>query len=177
MDGWEISTHLMTLDLASGLQSIFKGIAPASQTDITVKWHGREISGRVYMRDILSIAKRAAPLPNINSAATGLDYAMFVSSTPCSEELDSLIKDQKDPRVLFWSPDVLNASEQSLLIDFAAYRRMVAEYVGQDTEDARIVLEWVKGQLNANLGAIYHIVPDSYRTRAYCCSGSHSNGI
>lgn len=162
LDGWEITTHLMTLDLASGLRSIFSEIAPASQTDITVKWHGREISGRVYMRDLLSIAKRSAPLPNINSPATGLDYAMFVSSTPCIDELDGLIKDQKDPRVLFWSPDSLTTSEQSLLIDFAAYRRMVAEYVGKDTEDARIVLEWVKGQLNANLGAIYRIIPDSY---------------
>jgi len=162
LDGWEITTQLMTLDLASGLRSIFSEIAPASQTDITVKWHGREISGRVYMRDLLSIAKRSAPLPNINSPATGLDYAMFVSSTPCTDELDGLIKDQKDPRVLFWSPDALTASEQSLLIDFAAYRRMVAEYVGKDTEDARVVLEWVKGQLNANLGAIYRIIPDSY---------------
>lgn len=162
LDGWEITTHLMTLDLAGGLRSIFNEIAPASQTNITVKWHGREINGRVYMRDLLSIAKRSAPLPNINSPATGLDYAMFVSSTPCSEELDGLIKDQKDPRVLFWSPDSLNTSEQSLLIDFAVYRRMVAEYVAKDTEDARIVLEWVKGQLNANLGAIYRIIPDSY---------------
>lgn len=162
LDGWEITTHLMTLDLASGLRSIFSEIAPASQTDIPVKWHGREISGRVYMRDILSIAKRSAPLPNINSPATGLDYAMFISSTPCIDELNGLIKDQKDPRVIFWSPDALTASEQALLIDFAAYRRMVAEYVGKDTEDARIVLEWVKGQLNANLGAIYRIIPDSY---------------
>lgn len=162
LDGWEITTHLMTLDLASGLRSIFCEIAPASQTDISIKWHGREISGRVYMRDLLSIAKRSAPLPNINSPATGLDYAMFISSTPCIDELDGLIKDQKDPRVLFWSPDALTASEQSLLIDFAAYRRMVAEYVGKNTEDARIVLEWVKGQLNAHLGSIYRIVPDSY---------------
>lgn len=162
LDGWEITTHLMTLDLASGLRSIFREIAPASQTDLTIKWHGREINGRVYMRDLLSIAKRNAPLPNINSPATGLDYAMFVSSTPCMEELDGLIKDQKDPRVLFWSPDVLTTSELDLLIDFAAYRRMVAEYVGKDTEDARVVLEWVKGQLSANLGAIYRIIPESY---------------
>jgi hypothetical protein len=162
LDGWKITTHLMTLDLASGLRSIFSEIAPASQTDITIKWHGREISGRVYMRDLLSIARRSAPLPNINSPATGLDYAMFISSTPCAEDLDVMIKDQKDPRVLFWSPDALSASEQSLLVDFAAYRRMVAEYVGKDTEDARIVLEWVKGQLSANLGAIYRIIPDSY---------------
>jgi len=87
---------------------------------------------------------------------------MYISSTSCLEDLDNLIKDQKDPRVMFWSPDVLTASEQSLLVDLAAYRRMVAEYVGKDTEDARIVLEWVKGQLSANLGAIYRIIPDSY---------------
>ncbi len=162
LDHWGITTHLMTLDLSSGLRSIFRDIGSSSQTDITVKWHGREISGRVYMRDLLSIAKRNATLPNINSPATGLDYAMYISSTPCSDELDKMIKDQKDPRVLFWSPDTLTASEQSLLADFAAYRRMVAEYAGKDTEDARIVLEWVKGQLSANLGAIYRIIPDSY---------------
>jgi hypothetical protein len=162
LDGWEVTTQLMTLDLAAGLRSIFREVAPASQTDITIKWHGREISGRVYMRDLLSIAKRSAPLPNVNSPATGLDYAMFISSTPCTEELDGLIKDQRDPRVLFWSPDTLTVSEQSLLIDFAAYRKMVAEYAGKDTEDARIVLEWVKGQLNANLGSIYRIIPDSF---------------
>jgi hypothetical protein len=162
IDGWKITTHLMTFDLAPDMRSIFRAIAPASQTDITIRWHGREITGRVYMRDMLSIAKRFAPLPNINSPATGLDYAMFVSSTPCQDELDGLIKDHKDPRVLFWSPDALTASEQSLLVDFAAYRRMVAEYLGKDTEEARIVLEWVQGQLGANIGAIYRIVPDSY---------------
>ncbi len=162
IDGWQITTHLMTLDLAHGIRSIFSAIAPASQTDITIKWHGREIIGRVYMRDLLSIAKRFAPLPNINSPATGLDYAMFISSTPCQDELDSLIKDHKDPRVLFWSPDALTASEQSLLVDFAGYRRMVAEYLGKDTEESRIVLEWVQGQLSANIGAIYRTVPDSF---------------
>lgn len=162
LNGWLITTHLMTLDLAFGTHSIFSEIAPASQTDILLKWHGREISGRVYMRDLLSIAKRNATLPNINSPATGLDYAMFISSTPCMDEMENLIKSQDDPRVLFWSPDSLSASEQGLLVDFAAYRCMVAEYVGKDTEDARVVLEWVQGQLNANMGAIYRTVPDSF---------------
>ena len=162
LNGWQITTHLMTLDLAFGTRSIFSEIAPASQTDIILKWHGREINGRVYMRDLLGIAKRNGMLPNINSPATGLDYAVFISSTPCADELDNLIRAQDDPRVLFWSPDILSASEQGLLVDFAAYRRMVAEYVGKDTEDARIVLEWVQGQLNANMGAIYRIVPDSF---------------
>lgn len=162
LDGWQITTHLLTMDLAYGLRSIFSEVAPASQKDITIQWHGREVTGRVYMRDMLSIAKRLAPLPNINSPATGLDFAMFISSTPCQDELDGLIRDHKDPRVLFWSPDALNASEQALLTDFAAYRRMVAEYLGKDTEDARIVLDWVQGQMSAHMGAIYRIVPDSY---------------
>lgn len=162
LDGWEVRTNLMTLDLANGLRSIFREVAPASQFDLTVPWHGREISGRIYMRDMFSIARRNATLPNINSPITGLDYAVFISSTPCQAELDALIRDQKDPRVIFWSPDELTNSEQNLLLDFAAYRRMVAEYRGRDTEEVRSVLEWVKGQLNANLGAIYRMVPESY---------------
>ncbi len=162
LDGWQVSVPLMAIDFAQGVRSIFREIAPATQTDIAIRWHGREISGRVYMRDLLSIAKRAMPLPNINSSATGLDYALYVSSAPCQDELDGLIKDQRDPRVLFWSPDTLTASEQSLLTDFAAYRRMVAEYLGKDTEESRLVLEWVRGQLSASMGTIYRIVPESY---------------
>lgn len=162
LDGWEVRTSLMTLDLANGLHSIFREVAPASQFDLTMPWHGREISGRIYMRDMFSIASRNATLPNINSPITGLDYAVFISSTPCQAKLDALIRDQKDPRVIFWSPDELTSSEQNLLLDFAVFRRMVAEYLGRDTEEARSVLEWVKGQLNANLGAIYRMVPESY---------------
>jgi hypothetical protein len=174
IDSWKITTHLMTFDLAHGIRSIFREIAPASQEDTTIKWHGREISGRVFMRDLLSIARRTAPLPNINSPATGLDYAMFISSTACQDDLDGLIKDHKDPRVLFWSPDTLTAAEQSLLIDFAAYRRMVAEYQGKDTDEARIVLEWVQGQLSAHIGSIYRIVPDSFG-RGRICAQDHAN--
>lgn len=162
LDGWRITTHLVTLDLAHGIRSIFSGIAPASQTDITIQWHGREVTGRVYMRDLLSTANRGAPLPNVNSPATGLDFAMFVSATPCREELDELIKDHNDPRVLFWSPDKRTAGEESLLIDFAAYRRMVTEYSSKDTDDARIVMDWLRGQVNANIGAIYRIIPECY---------------
>jgi hypothetical protein len=174
IESWQITTHLMTFDLAHGVRSVFRDIAPATQEDITIKWHGREISGRVFMRDLLSIARRAAPLPNINSPATGLDYAMFISSNPCQDDLDGLIRDHKDPRVLFWSPDALTANEQSLLLDFAAYRRMVAEYQGKDTDVSRIILEWVQGQLSAHIGSIYRIVPDSYG-RGRISAQDHAN--
>ena len=162
LDGWQVATRLMSLDLAYGIRSIFLDVAPSSQKDITLKWHGREISGRVYMRDLLDIAKRGALLPSINSAETGLDYAVFISSTPAIDQLPQLIKSKKDGRVLFWSPDELTASERSLLVDFAAYRTLVREFSGRDTQDAKDVLDWVQGQLRDQMGRIYRIVPDSY---------------
>jgi hypothetical protein len=162
LDGWEVAAQLMIMDLAHGIRSIFRGIAPSSQEDITLKWHGREISGRVYMRDLLDIANRGAPLPSINSAETGLDYAVYISSTPAVDELSDLVKSKKDPRVLFWSPDPLAASERALLVDFAAYRSLVAEFRGRDTQEAKDVLDWAQRQLRDQMGSIYRIVPDSY---------------
>jgi hypothetical protein len=174
LNGWEIRSALMTMDLASGIRSLFRDIASASQTDLTIKWHGREISGRVYMRDLLDIAKRGAMLPSINSAETGLDYAVFISSTPAVDQLDELIKAKQDPRVLFWSPDALTDSEQSLLVDFTAYRTLVADYRGQDTQEAKVVLDWVQNRLRDQMGAIYRIVPDSY-SRGRLAAADHSH--
>ena len=99
LDGWEVTTRLMSLDLAYGIRSIFSDIAPSSQEDVTVKWHGREVTGRVYMRDLLDIAKRGALLTSINSSETGLDYAVYISSTPAVGQLPALVKSKKDPRV------------------------------------------------------------------------------
>jgi len=162
LDGWQVATRLMTLDLAYDIRSIFRDIAPRSQKDITLKWHGREITGRAYMRDLLDIAKRGAPLPSINSAETGLDYAVFISSTPAGSQLDQLVEAKKDPRVLFWAPDDLTPSEQSLLVDFAAYRTLVGDFRGRDDQLAKDVLGWVQGQLRDQMGTIYRVVPDSY---------------
>ena len=162
LDGWQVSTRLMTLDLASGIKSIFAGIASSSQADITLKWHGREIAGRVYMRDLLDVAMHRKLLPSINSAETGLDYAVFISSTPAVDQLDRLIEAKKDPRTLFWAPDALTPSEEALLIDFAAYRVLVREYGGRDDEQAQDLLGWVQGQLRDQMGTIYQIVPNSY---------------
>jgi hypothetical protein len=134
LDGWEVTTPMMTLGLASGIRSIFRNIAPSSQEqeDVTVEWHGREIVGRVYMRDLLDIAKRHALLPSINSADTGLDYAVFISATPAQDQLGRLVDAKNDPRVLFWAPDALTPSERSLLLDFAAYRALVRDYSGRE---------------------------------------------
>jgi len=162
LDGWQVATRLMTLDLAPDIRSVFRELAPSSQADITVKWHGREIAGRVYMRDLLDAAAHTRLLPSINSSETGLDFAVFISSTPASEHLAQLAKAKKDPRVLFWSPDALTASEQSLLADFAAYRALVREYGPREDQQAKEVMGWVQGQLRAQMGTIHRLVRDSY---------------
>lgn len=163
LDGWSIPTGLMTLNLVpSDTRSIFRGIAPESQQDLTIKWHNREIIGRVYMRDLLDTIKRSGNLPSVNSAETGLDFAVYISNTPVAAELEKLIKDKGDPRILYWSPDALNSAEEALLLDFGAYQEMVKDALGKETEKARLILDWVQGRLNAHIGPIYRIVTDSY---------------
>ena len=174
LDGWQVTTRLMTLDLAYGMRSIFRDIAPGSQQDVSLRWHGREVSGRVYMHDLLDIAAREAPLPSINSAETGLDYAVFVSTTPAADHLDRLVEAKRDSRVLFWAPDALTPSEQALLVDLAAYRALVAEHGGREDQAARNVLNWVQGQLRDQMGTLYRIVPDSYG-RGRIAAVDHSN--
>jgi hypothetical protein len=163
LDGWQVNTNFMTLDLASGISSIFREIAPESQKDITIRWHGREIDGRVYMKNLQDTSRRSGLLPNINSPDTGLDFAVFISNTPLAvAEQDKLLKEKADPRALFWTPDPLTTAEQSLLIDFTAYRTMVAEAIGKDTEQAKAILDWVQGRLTSQMGTIYRIVPESF---------------
>jgi len=162
LNGWPVETGMMTLDLAGGVQSLFREIAPESQKDITLKYHGRELTGRVYMRDLLDVSRRAGLLPSINSTETGLDFAVFVSNTPLAGGAQALVKDKGDPRILFWTPDPLSPAESALLLDFAAYRTLVAEARGKDTEKAKLILGWVQGRLNAQMGTLYRIVPDSY---------------
>lgn len=174
LDGWRVDARLLTIDLAKDIRSIFRDIAPASQADTTVKWHNRQVTGRVFMRDLRDIAARSALLPQINSAETGLDFHVFVSSTPCASELDRLVDTKKDGRVLFWSPDVLSPSELSLLLDFTAYRSLVTDFSGRDTQEAKDVLEWVQNRLRADMGSIYRIVPDRYG-RGRIAALDHSN--
>ncbi len=162
MDGWLIPTNFMTLDLARGIKSFLRDIAPESNQDITINWHNREINGRVYMKDLREIAHNNRQIPNVNSAETGLDFSVFISSTPAGGELDKLVKDQKDPRVLYWVPGPLSPAEESLLLDFAAYRTMVSENSNRDTVNSKTIMDWVQGHLGAEIGSIYRIVTESY---------------
>ena len=162
LEEWQVHTQLLIIDLAHGIKSIHREIAPSGQTNITIKWHKREISGRVMMRDLLDIGKRDAMLPSVNSADTGNDFMVFISSTPADDQIDNLFLSKNDPRVLFWTPDELSPIEKNLLIDFTAYRILIREYAGRDSQDAKIVLDWVQNRLRDQMGTIYRIIPDSY---------------
>jgi hypothetical protein len=174
LDGWEIKTSLLTIDLARNTKSLFRGIAPAEQKDFEVEWHGRTIKGRVYMRDLLDIASKDQALPPINSADTDHDFAVFISNRHCGDKVTELAKKVADPRVLFWTPSQPTAQERDRLLDFAAYRELVKDYQSKDTEDAKEVVRWVANRLRDEIGGIAKIVTDSYG-RGQISAADHSS--
>lgn len=86
LDGWEIKTAMLNLDLAWNTKATFRSIAPAEQKDLDVEWRGRTIKGRVYMHDLLEIASKGNALPPINTADTDHDFAVFISNHPVGGE-------------------------------------------------------------------------------------------
>jgi len=174
LDGWEIKTSILTMDLARSTRSIFRGIAPAEQKDALVEWHGRTIKGRVYMRDLLDIASRGQALPPLNTADTDHDFAVFIGNRPCGDKVTGLAKKVGDPRVLFWTPAPLTVQEKDRLLDFAAYRELVKDHLHKDTEDAKEVIQWVANRLRDEIGSSAKIVTDSY-ARGQISAADHSN--
>ncbi len=162
LDGWEVKTSLLTMDLARNTKSLFRGIAPAEQKDFEIEWHGRTIKGRVYMRDLLDIASKGQALPPINSADTDHDFAVFISNRNCGDKVNELAKKVGDSRTLFWTPSQLTSQEKDRLLDFAAYRELVKDYQSKDTEEAKDVVQWVASRLKDEIGSIAKIVTDSF---------------
>lgn len=174
LESWEITTPLMNMDLAYGNKSIFYQIAPAEQKAFDLEWHGRSIKGTVYMRDLAENAKNKSPLPPINSPDTDHDYAVFISNKPCKDQIASIAERIKDPRILYWSSDDLSPTERERLIDFAAYRQLVADYRGKESAEAKDVLNWVADRLKGEMGTICKIVTDSYG-RGRICAIDHED--
>ena len=162
LDGWEIKTALLTMDLTRNTKSLFRGIAPAEQKDFEVEWHGRTIKGRLYMRDLLDIASKGQALPPINSPDSDHDFAVFISNRQCGDKVTELAKKNGDSRTLFWTPSDLTSHERDRLLDFAAYRELVKDYQSKDTEDAKEVVQWVANRLKDEIGSISKIVTDSF---------------
>ncbi len=163
LDEWPIRTRQMTYDLSNDVRSIFQTIAKNDQR-IEIIWQGREITGNIGMRDIGRFASENRPLPAINSDETDQDFAVFVGTKPVSQAaINKLLSNQrKDPRFILWTPDELNTEEHDRLLDFAAYRKLVSDWQGKDTEDALSVVNWVYNSLQTDLAKIMKAVNNSY---------------
>ncbi len=173
LDEWLVKTRQMTLDLSHEVKSIFRQVVPASWTygetikkgdqEVEVVWKGRQTTGLVGMRDLAQVARDHLRLPPIDTDQTDRDFACFISTGHATEEaITKVLERTKDPRVVLWSPAELKLEEHERLLNFAAYRKLVADWEQKDTEDALAVIHWVANSLQSELGSIYRIVPDCY---------------
>jgi len=175
LDEWPVRTRQMTFDMAGGVRSIFRDIAPyvgpwedkssakTGDQSIEITWQGRQISGVVGMRDLVKLSSDLMNLPDLATDQTHYDFGAFISTKPVGPELcQKLLTRRTDPRILLWSPDELTAQERDRLIDFAAYRKLVADWQNKETEDALAVISWVNNALKTEMGPIAKIAENSY---------------
>jgi hypothetical protein len=175
LDEWPVKTRQMTLDLSNGVRSIFRNVAPfigswekemfvAGDQHLEVNWQNRQVFGMVVMKDLPKLVAERLRLAAIESDRTDHDFALFISSRPADDkQITSLLGQYKDARGIFWTPDDLRSDEKDRLIDFAAYRKLVDDWRGKETEDAVTIINWVANALGTDLARIYKIVEDSYR--------------
>jgi hypothetical protein len=175
LDEWPVRTRQMTIDLSHDVQSIFRNIATyvapwksgltskSGEQSIEFNWNGRAITGLVGMRDLEKVAAENIALPTIDSDQTDHDFSIFVSTKPIPQKsISKLLERRKDPRLIIWTPDRLTPEERDRLTDFAAYRKLVSDWQGKETEDAIAVINWVANSLQSDLGKIAKIVESSY---------------
>ncbi|SPE50997.1 conserved hypothetical protein [Verrucomicrobia bacterium] len=175
LDEWPVRTRQMTFDMAGGVRSIFRDIAPfigtwedkstakAGDQSIDITWQGRQISGTVGMRDALKLLADNHNLPELSTDQTHHDFAAYISTKTVSDEVcQKLLSRRNDPRVLLWAPADLTSQERDRLIDFAAYRKLVSDWQNKDTEEAVAVIAWVNNTLKTEMGPIAKIVENSY---------------
>lgn len=174
LDEWPVRTRQMTLDLSNGVKSIFRDIAPfvapweggggrTGDQDLEVIWQGRVVTGRIGMRDLSRMAADGAALPALDSDQTDQDFAVFVGmKTATPKAIKKLLAQRKDPRAILWVPSELSTDERDRLLDFCAYRKLVFDWQGKESDDAVAVVNWVANALQADLGKIAKIVDNSY---------------
>ncbi|HQE49072.1 MAG TPA: hypothetical protein PKV93_06945 [Fervidobacterium sp.] len=175
LDEWPVRTRQMTINLSNGVQSLFRDIAPFrgpwekqeiihfGDQEISVVWQGRQITGRIGMRDFSRMLAENQPLPPIESDQTDHDFAVYIGIRSVTDStIWKLIEQRKDPRIILWTPAELTQEEHDRLIDFAAYRKMIFDWQGKETEDAVAVINWVFNALQFDLARIMKIVDNSY---------------
>ena len=175
LDEWPVRTRQMTFDMTGGVRSIFRDIAPfigtwedrstakAGDQPIDITWQGRQITGTVGMRDPLKLTADNHNLPELSTDQTHYDFGAYISTKVVSDEIcQKLLSRRNDSRVILWTPADLTSQERDRLIDFAAYRKLVADWQNKETEDAVAVISWVNNALKTEMGPTAKIVENSY---------------
>ncbi len=162
---WKVRSRQMSLDLANGLESIFKDCAPGNMQDfnLCIHWLGKEIFGLVEMADFGRTVADNISLRPINTDQTDLDFGIFISTKPVTEPIIAkLLSRSQDPRILFWTPGELTTDERDNLIKYAAYRKLIEDWQTKDTEDASAIIQWVSSALQTEMANILKIVDNSF---------------
>jgi hypothetical protein len=166
LEEWPIRARQMTIDLASGHKSLFRSIASSKNIEdqsLEVVWQGRQVTGRIGMRDLGRIAAEHLPLPILTTDEKDEDFAVYVGTRAISQQMiQSLLAQRGDPRIILWTPGELSADARQRLFDFAAYRKLVGDWQGKDTDDAVTVLNWVSNALQADMGKIIKVIDETY---------------
>lgn len=162
LDEWPVRARQMTIDLANGSRSLFRDIAPRSEQPLQVIWSGRQIEGLVCMRDLHRIEAEHGQLPSVETDQDR-DFVVVVADRPTLPALvGQLLRQRNDQRIVVWTPDELTTEERGRLLDFTAYRKLVADWLGKDTEDAVAVINWVANTLQTEIGKMVRIIDSSY---------------
>jgi len=175
LDRWPIKTRKGTYDLSHDVRSIFRDIAPYSvpteegllqkkgSAPLKLTWKNREIVGRKEMVDLQRIIANSQPLIPIQTEETDQDFAVIISTDPLPQPaVLKLLSQRKDPRIVIWTPGDLLNEEQNLLLDFAAYRKVISDCSGKESDEANTMIMWVSDQLQTELGKIEKIVTNRY---------------
>jgi hypothetical protein len=171
---WPVKTRQMTIDLANGTTSLFSGIAAtmapyAKEQTLEVEWQRRLITGTISMRDLLHTDADKTLLP-LRSDETDHDFAVYVSTLPASaQHVERLLRARNDPRIIVWTPASFNDDEHRRLYELTAYRKLIRDCEGKDSEDAVTIIQWVANSLQTEIGKIVKVVESAYaRGRIDC---------
>ena len=174
LEEWPVKTSQATMDLTFGQKSLFGDIAPYAgpgggstmplrSKTLEITWQGRQITGLIAMRDFVSMPLSGQNFPAIHSDEDEHDFAVYVASRPVPFTiLTELLEKIPDGRILLWTPDELSHEERNYLLDFAAYLKLIQDNSGNESEDARAIINWVAEQLKADMGKIVRIIRSAY---------------
>ena len=164
---WPVKTRQMTIDMANGTTSLFSGIATtlvpyAKEQTLEIEWQRRLITGTIGMRDLVRSGTGQFLLP-LHSDETDHDFAVYAGTRPASaHHIESLLKERSDPRIIVWTPASFTNDERSRLYELAAYRKLIRDCEGKDSEDAVTIIQWTANSLQTEIGKIVKVIDSAY---------------